>query len=171
MSKIERLTDEARGAITNCTDEAAWHAGCEALRIIDTLTAALEAAERSARNCEAVFDANCSIAFQLEVARAALSRLSAPSKDYVEVLEREICRAMAAESRAEALQARTAELESEVAIAWDDDAETKRANAAESELADLRGRVERALTVYSYFEIDLPAEVALRRIAEVLRGR
>lgn len=42
MTDREKLTDEEREAITNCTDEGAWHAGCEALRIIDA-----QAAERA----------------------------------------------------------------------------------------------------------------------------
>ena len=79
-----------------------------------------------------------------------------------------------------AAKARVAELEAENerllsdyygGRTYDYEASERRWHAAESELADLRGRVALALTVYSYFEIDLPAEVALRRIAEVLRGR
>lgn len=38
----EKLTDAQREAITNCTDEAAWHAGCEALYLIDAQAAELE---------------------------------------------------------------------------------------------------------------------------------
>lgn len=146
MSKIERLTEDEREAVRRGTCQAS---GPKALRIIDRLTAALEAAER-AQSTAAKFNQN------LVRQRGEL------------------------ESRADARQARTAELEGKLqavethAKLWHEtaDANLNRALAAESELAQMRERVERALTVYSYFEReDLPAEVALRRIAEVLRGR
>lgn len=131
MSKIETLTDAQRAAITNCTDEAAWHAGCDALRIIDRLTAALEAAERKAESRERGHD----------YAWAEKSK---------------------AESELVTAKARVTELEAQ----RDDIAELAQSklNAAESELAQMRGRVERATCM-------LNGPHSVTAVIGVLRGR
>lgn len=146
---IEKLTYDDRAYLA-----VGFSRERRALRIIDRLTAALESAE--ARR----YHAN-ELAVELE-------------------------------DRAEALQARVAELEAEhqrqyeAAQDWEKhckDAERlrdshyvahlsaqQRADAAESELAQMRGRVERVMQVYAHFESDLEG-TTLAVALEALRGR
>lgn len=162
MSKIETLTDDERFGLE--IGHSGRTVGAKALRIIDHLTAALEA-ERAKREHSA--------------------------SDWKVLVE-------AAESRAEALQARTAELEAELKAERDRRVEHRQMNqslneqvqrleakcykaaaalmdahaathAAESELADLRGRVERAKEALVSAPVSLDGRIA--RALEALRGR
>ena len=202
---IEKLTDEERGQLEVFRE---WRhvPAAKALRIIDQLTAALEAAERKADD------------LQIEAGEAR-KHYRAAEQNVVWVREQRI----AAEARAEALQARVAELEcslgveratstrlrelaeelrkqalseaghairaEDLANAAESELATAKARVAEleaakdalaellgqaaakltkadSELADLRGRVERAED-----ELAKSIHPAARRALEALRGR
>ena len=139
LARPAKMTSELRA------DLELQPCGPEALRIIDRLTAALEAEEHD--HCE-----------QRE------------SRKYWEQKEG------VAWARAEALQARVAELESALAAkagyeAWMRAAKDLGAklDVAESELADLRGRVERAKEALVSAPVSLDGRIA--RALEVLRGR
>ena len=115
MTKIEKLPGEVRAALKS-GGHISPEEGRDALRIIDQLTAALEAAERDAQRQK-----------DLGTYEASLK-------------ERRL--RTAAESRAEALQARVAELEAACAdhvAAWSQQAE--RRGKAEAELATAKARV------------------------------
>ena len=192
MKTIEKLTDEERAWLHSHGPGTV----AKTLRIIDQLTAALEAErakrEQSATDWKALVEAaeSRADALQAEVARltAALEAARNQRNDAQALLERNI---VASRARAEALQARVAELEAENA---EQDEDIKRhmrtihsrdrtVAAAESELADLRGRAaaEKAVLDAVRTETDIwqsghsfdwisvcAAELARR---EALRGR
>ena len=114
MSSIEKLTDEDRDELF----EANYRVCSKALRIIDQLTATLEAAERKADD------------LQIEAGEAR-KHYRAAEQNVVWVREQRI----AAESRAEALQARVAELLEHVVTAADKAVLDAMAKASEKDLS------------------------------------
>lgn len=207
---IEKLTDEERAWLEESADaQGLGPVACaKALRIIDQLTAALEAAEltekylrqrletdilnaRADRNlaesrAEALQAEVTRLTAALEAAEARADeerceRVQLEESDNYQAeglregntfLSRELGRANA---RAEALQARVAELED--AVGWERALKDallpyqERAVAAESELADLRGRVKRALAEWEPIKRHYRVPMHLCTELEALRGR
>lgn len=230
MEQLTRLRWDINGMVADASGP--WCHARVAARIIDQLTAALEAAERRAKGLEvarqpgksalpemlalreraegaekrerqsidearaAVSHANTqrrkaerlrarAVALQAEVTRltAALGAAEQEKEELDDMVQVGATDILRERTRAEALQARVAELESEVEH-WrfevpQTEAEQRaklaenRANAAESELADLRGRVKRAeaLLTAEVGRQSVPVSRLARHVLEALRGR
>lgn len=133
METIEKLTDKERAYIQGFRVPEAT----KALRIIDQLTAALDEAKKPATS-----ELGEAIVAAVYATSEPASLLSRVYKAITDTLEREPSGFPVARSRAEALQARVAELEDENSQMYSAGLnQGERLDAAESELATAKARV------------------------------